>query len=87
MSVQIIHVRCFLPKQDEKATETDEDCTDAENVTDLNAGASLPQDTGKTTEALDATLQKLPPRYAKTLVQIAQKYVVIVECLDVFFLF
>ena len=45
-----------------KAADTDEDVTDAENVTDPNAGASLPQDTGKTTEALDSKLEALPPR-------------------------
>ena len=44
-----------------KVADTDEDATDSE-LADPNAGASLPQDQGKTTEIIDQALQSLPPR-------------------------
>lgn len=58
-----VDLECLLHKQSAPhANNLDEDEVDSTGP-DLNAAAQhLPQGSDKTTEALDATLQKLPPR-------------------------
>lgn len=47
-------------RKDEKSDEEGDDALRLE--ADINASASVPQDAGKTTEALDATLKDVSPR-------------------------
>lgn len=47
-------------RKDEKSDEEGDDVLRLE--ADINASASVPQDTGKTTEVLDASLKDVSPR-------------------------
>lgn len=51
-------------RKDEKSDEEGDDVLRLE--ADINASASVPQDTGKTTEVLDASLKDVSPRFSSS---------------------
>ncbi|CAH1793897.1 unnamed protein product [Owenia fusiformis] len=52
-----------------ESTKDEEGITDPDNMIDLNAASSLPQDTGKTTDVLDSALKDLTPRWRNWIIR------------------